>query len=246
VNAAVIERIRQSPTLLRVVPFAVFVVLTYGQGMFGATSIFWMYLLKTVVGVAMLRVVWPLIAELRWKVSWEAVVAGVGVFAIWVGLDGLYPNLNGLIGDFLCALLGRVGLASLCPSEVPSPTWNPHDAFGQGSTLAWFFIAVRLLGSSLVVPPLEEVFYRSFLYRYVIDHDFDRVSLGAFHLRAFLLTSLFFGFAHHEWLAAILCAFAFQGLVIWRKRLGDAMVAHAITNFLLALWVVTRGAWHFW
>ena len=241
-----IERIRQSPTLLRVVPFAVFVVLTYGQGKFGVTSIFWMYLLKTVVGVAMLRVVWPWISELRWKVSWEAIVAGVGVFAIWVGLDSLYPNLNNLIGDFLCPVLGRVGLASLCPSEASSPAWNPHAAFGQGSILAWFFIAVRLLGSSLVVPPLEEAFYRSFLYRYVIDQDFDRVSLGAFRWKAFLLTSLFFGFAHNEWLAAILCAFTYQGLVIWRKRLGDAMVAHAITNCLLALWVATRGAWQFW
>ena len=44
----------------------------------------------------------------------------------------------------------------------------------------------------------------------------------------------------------ILCGFAFQGLVCWKKRLGDAMTAHAITNGLLGLWVVWRGAWHFW
>ena len=53
-------------------------------------------------------------------------------------------------------------------------------------------------------------------------------------------------FAHREWLAGILCGFAYQGLVCWKKRLGDAMTAHAITNFLLALWVVGRGAWKFW
>jgi membrane protease YdiL (CAAX protease family) len=55
-----------------------------------------------------------------------------------------------------------------------------------------------------------------------------------------------FGFGHHEWLAGILCGFAYQGLVCWKKRLGDAMTAHAITNFLLGVYVVWKGAWNFW
>jgi CAAX prenyl protease-like protein len=70
--------------------------------------------------------------------------------------------------------------------------------------------------------------------------------LGQFGWTPFLATAAIFGFAHHEWLAGILCGFAYQGLVCWKKRLGDAMTAHAITNFLLGVWVVWRGAWHFW
>jgi hypothetical protein len=34
--------------------------------------------------------------------------------------------------------------------------------------------------------------------------------------------------------------------VLRKNQLGDAMTAHAITNFLLGIWVVTRGAWQFW
>jgi len=34
--------------------------------------------------------------------------------------------------------------------------------------------------------------------------------------------------------------------VLRKNRLGDAMTAHAITNFLLGAWIVWRGAWHFW
>jgi CAAX prenyl protease-like protein len=101
-------------------------------------------------------------------------------------------------------------------------------------------------GSTIVVPPLEEVFYRSFLYRYIIKVDFQAVPVGAFHWMAFGVTSVFFGVSHYEWLAGILCGFAYQGLVCWKKRLGDAMTAHAITNLLLGIWVVWKGAWNFW
>jgi len=108
------------------------------------------------------------------------------------------------------------------------------------------FIVVRTLGSSIVVPPLEEVFYRSLVYRYIAKPDFQSVPLGWFSWTPFLVTSVVFGFAHYEWLAGMLCALAYQGLVCWKKRLGDAITAHAITNLLLGLWVVWQGAWKFW
>jgi CAAX prenyl protease-like protein len=70
--------------------------------------------------------------------------------------------------------------------------------------------------------------------------------LGEFRWLSFLITSAIFGFAHHEWLAGILCGLPYQGLVCRKKRLGDAMTAHAITNFLLGIWIIWKGAWHFW
>jgi hypothetical protein len=112
--------------------------------------------------------------------------------------------------------------------------------------VAGLLMVVHVLGMTLIVPPLEEVFYRSFLYRYVTRHDFLSVPLNQFSLRSFLVTVLIFGISHDEWLAGILCGAAFQWLVLRKNRLGDAMTAHAITNFLLGIWVVTRGAWHFW
>ena len=96
------------------------------------------------------------------------------------------------------------------------------------------------------MPPLEEIFYRSFVYRFLASKDFLTVPLGKFLPIPFVVTSLLFGFEHHEWLAGILCGFAYQGLVCWKKRLGDAMTAHAITNCLLGLWVLWKGAWIFW
>jgi CAAX prenyl protease-like protein len=143
--------------------------------------------------------------------------------------------------------LKSIGLESWCPNPSANQLpWNPHEQFGAGSALAWLFIVGRMLGSTFVVPPLEEVFFRSFLYRYIIKVEFLSVPLGMFHWTAFLATSAIFGFEHHEWLAGILCGFAYQGLVCWKKRLGDAITAHAITNFLLGAWVIWKGAWGFW
>ncbi|MEP6663064.1 MAG: CAAX prenyl protease-related protein [Verrucomicrobiota bacterium] len=217
------NKIEKSPILLRVLPFFVFALLTFFQGKFGEASRYWLYFIKTILGAGMIWAIRPHVAEMRWKISWEAVVIGIAVFGIWVGLDKFYPHLGG--------------------DTFP---WNPQVQFGKNSGRAWLFIATRVIGSSLIVPPLEEIFYRSFLYRYIIQKDFLGISLNHFRWSALLVTSAIFGVVHHEWLAGILCGLAYQGLVLRKNRLGDAMTAHAITNFLLALWVVWRGDWKFW
>jgi hypothetical protein len=180
----------------------------------------------------MLRAVRAVVTERRWRVSWEAVVVGAGVFVLWVGLD---------------PLLMKLGLAGSYPKlQLAGPAWNPMREWGEGAGMAWFFIVVRLAGSSLIVPMLEEVFFRSFLYRFLANPDFEREPLGRFAWKPFLITSAIFALEHREWLAGLLCGFAYQGLVCRKQRLGDAITAHAITNLLLGLWVVWRGAWHFW
>jgi hypothetical protein len=224
------------PALVRVVPFLIFVALTSLQGALGESSRYWVYLAKTLLGAGMLAVVWRHIAELRWAFSGPAVVAGVLAFLLWVGLDGHYPGA--------AELMTKLGLGQ-APGAA-DPPWNPHAQFGEGSALAWVFIATRCAGSVLVVPPLEEVFYRSFLYRYLAGRNWAELPLGRWVPGPFFITALVFGFAHFEWLPGILCALIYQGLVCWKGRLGDAITAHAITNLLLAVWVVGKGAWHFW
>lgn len=240
------NRITDSPALVRVLPFGVFIALTAVQNSFGDEARFWIYLAKVIAATAALALVFRHIPELRWNFSASAVLVGVGVFTLWVALDPFYPHLNELYPRFVCPVLNKLGLVSSCSPAVVARPWNPNEAFGVGSHLPVFFIIVRILSASLLVPVIEEVFWRSFLYRYIAARDFQQQPLGRFFPLSFVLTSLFFGFEHHEWLAGILCGFIYQGLVIWRNRLGDALVAHAITNFLLGVWVVGKGAWNFW
>ena len=217
------KKITESPALIRCAPFLFFLALTFCQGKFGAASAFWFYFAKTFAGAWLLWEMRPFISEMRWAFSWEAVVVGLGVFAMWIGLDPFYPHLMKNGGG-----------------------WNPHAPFGENSALAWLMITTRILGSTFVVPPLEEVFYRSFVYRYIADQNFLSVPLNKFLPLPFFATALVFGFSHNEWLAGILCGAAFQWLVIRKRRLGDAMTAHAITNFLLGAWIVWNHAWNFW
>jgi len=212
-----------SPISARVLPFLIFVALTVCQGKFGNTSIYWFYLAKTIVGAWLIWEIRPFVSEMRWAFSWEALVVGVGIFAVWVGLDSFYPHFT-----------------------KNNSGWNPDEQFGAGSAMAWSFILIRIFGSTFIVPPLEEVFYRSFLYRYIANQNFLAVPFNCFLQLPFFVTAIFFGLSHNEWLAGILCGMAFQWLVLRKNRLGDAMTAHAITNFLLGVWIVWKHDWHFW
>ncbi len=217
------QHLASSPIKARVIPFVLFVVLTSLQGSFGEAGRYWVYVGKTFVGAWLVYEMWPYVKEMRWNFSWEAVLVGVGVCVMWIGINDFYPKMS-----------------------AAGEPWNPHKQFGEGTAAAWFCILVRTLGSTIVVPPLEEVFYRSFLYRYLVRTDFLGIPLARFHWLSFVVTAAIFGFAHYEWLAGILCAMAYQWLCLRKNRLGDAMTAHAITNFLLAVWIVLRNDYRFW
>ncbi len=216
------EKSKASPAYARVAPFVIFLLLTSAPSVLGDNTRFWFYFAKTFVGAWLVWEMRAFVPEIKWAVSGEAVVTGIGVCVMWVGLDSFYPQ-----------------------AKVTGPVWNPHAEFGQDSPMAWLFMIVRILGMTFVVPPLEEAFYRSFLYRYFVRINFLEMPLGRFHVTSFLVTSIIFGVSHQQWLAGILCGFAYQWLVIRKNRLGDAMTAHAITNFLLGVWVVWQGDWKF-
>lgn len=225
-----VRQLSSSPVWARVMPFAVFVVLTAGQEFSGQAGRYWFYVAKTGVVGALLWALRGALVEMRWHFSVAGLATGVAVFGLWVGLE---PALTGL---------GLPHLKLLAHTAA----WNPHVQFGSQSGLAWFFVVARALGSTVVVPPLEEVFYRSFLYRYLARNDFLSVPLGQFALGRFVACAVLFGFSHREWLEGILCGLAYQGLVVWKNRLGDAVAAHSVTNLLLTLWVISKDAWQYW
>lgn len=216
------ENMAKSPEAARFLPL--FIWLGIGTlAMGGGDMKFWAYMLKVFVGA---WVVWEMrryIPEIRWTISWQAIVVGVLVFAVWVGLDPFYPKIQ------------------LFMKDTQESIWDPFTRFGNSSVVAWALIVIRIFGMTVLVPPIEEAFYRSLVYRYIIKYDFTKVALNHFDGIALVLMSLMFGFVHFQWLPGIFCAMAYQWLVFRRGHLGDAMTAHAITNFLLAVYVVWRA-----
>lgn len=223
------EKIQESAVHARFVPFFAFLVVTTAGGLMGGNAMFYLYAVKVALGAWMIRIMYPIVKEMRWAFSWEAVVIGIVIFIVWVGIDPYVPR-NTLFFD-----------------DTKDSIWNPFARFGESSLTAWALIVIRIVGMTLIVPPLEEVFYRSFLYRYSVRTDFENMPLNRFHPTAFIVVSLLFGLVHFQWLAGIICGMAYQWLVLRKNRLGDAMTAHAITNFLLGVYVVWKGgnAWKF-
>ncbi|HHY84103.1 MAG TPA: CAAX prenyl protease-related protein [Verrucomicrobia bacterium] len=223
------EKIRSSPVYARVAPFFVFLIITTAGGLMGGDWKFWLYAAKVFVGAWLIWEMRPFVKEMRWAFSWEAVVVGILIFVIWVGLDPYYPK-NHLFWE-----------------DTAESVWDPFARFGEGSSTAWALVCIRIAGMTLVVPPLEEVFYRSFLYRYGVQTNFTEMPFNRFHPTAFIVVSIVFGLVHFQWLPGILCGMAYQGLVLRKNRLGDAITAHAITNFLLGVYVVWKqgDAWKF-
>ncbi|MEK7782102.1 MAG: CAAX prenyl protease-related protein [Verrucomicrobiota bacterium] len=222
------EYMAKSPEHARFLPFAIWVGIT-ALAMGGGNMMFYSYVAKVLVGA---WIVWEMrryIPEVRWTVSWQAIVVGIVVFFAWVGLDPFYPKNTLLMKD------------------TPESIWNPFARYGDASVIAWTLIVIRIFGMTVLVPPIEEAFYRSLVYRYIVKYDFTKVALNHVDGVALVLCALLFGFMHFQWLPGIMCGMAYQWLVFRRGHLGDAMTAHAITNFLLGVYVVWKGgeAWKF-
>jgi CAAX prenyl protease-like protein len=105
---------------------------------------------------------------------------------------------------------------------------------------------VRWIGAALIVPVMEELFWRSFLMRWIASPRFESVDPRAAGLRALVLSTFVFMLAHTLWLAAIVAGAAYAWLYVRTGKLWTAVIAHAVTNGVLGIWVVYSGRWEFW
>ncbi len=116
----------------------------------------------------------------------------------------------------------------------------------EGGWLAALWLGFRVVGSVVVVPLAEELAFRGYLMRKLVKRDFENVSLAQFTWLSFLGSSLLFGLLHGRWLAGTFAGMAYALAVYRRGQIGDAVLAHATTNALLALWVIAYGDFGVW
>ena len=216
---------------LRVIPFAVFMALLALRGALpadGSAGIDprWVYGLTVAVVGALLALWWREYGELAtqvWPTAREtllAVAVGLVVFALWISLDAPWM---------------RVGEATAA--------FVPLDAQGQPM---WSLIAVRWVGAALLVPVMEELFWRSFLMRWLDGGSFESVAPQSVSLRAVVLSTFVFTLAHTLWLGAVVAGLAYAWLYRRTGKLWVPVIAHAVTNGALGVWVVMTGNWTFW
>jgi CAAX prenyl protease-like protein len=120
--------------------------------------------------------------------------------------------------------------------------------FGAEGWPYWLHLGLRFFRLVIVVPLVEEIFWRGFLLRYLIRQDFTSVPMGAFSWRSFAIVTAGFCLEHGpaDWPAAIATGVLYN-LVAYRTRsLSACVLAHAVTNALLGGYILHTSQWGFW
>ena len=217
---------------LRILPFAAYMLFIVIGDLLERLGVApgplrWLYPVKVGVVALLLALFWRHYHELGGRgrglrlpaaALATALATGVGVLVLWVSLNA----------DWMI-----VGSAS---------GFDPRTA----GSIDWLLVAIRIAGAALVVPVMEELFWRSFLMRWIVNQDFETVEPSQLGLKSFVITVLLFGFEHNLWLAGMVAGAAYALLYMRHRNLWSPILAHAVTNGLLGAWVVVTGNWSYW
>lgn len=162
--------------------------------------------------------------------NWAGTIAmGVGVFVLWIAPDLLFPGYreHWLLSNSITGSVAA-GLPEAERSDV-------------------LVLLLRGLRASLIVPIVEELFWRAWLMRWLIEPDFSKIPLGSYAPQAFLIVAALFAAEHGPyWDVGLACGILYNWWMVRTKSLGDLILAHGITNACLSLYVVAAGKWEYW
>jgi CAAX prenyl protease-like protein len=214
--------------LVRILPFGAYLAFFLVGDLlarFGvdAASLRWLYAVKVALVAGLLALFWREYSELKVKpmgmpVVLTALAVGVAVFFLWINLHAGWMVIGTSAG------------------------FDPRN----GGVLDWPLVAVRIAGAALVVPVMEELFWRSFVLRWIDKPDFLSLDPAQAGLRGFCISVLLFGFEHNLWLAGIVAGVAYSVLFMRHRTIWSPILAHAVTNGMLGAWVVMTGSWSYW
>ena len=222
---------------VRIIPFAVFMAFIGLQQMaewliskdiFSLTEqqMLYLYPIKALLVAALLLYFWREYSEIKWTDFKNightlcSIVLGLLVFILWINMDW--------------------GFASLGQSSGYDPYLSHSDSSRYG------LIAFRLFGAAIIVPIMEELFWRSFLLRYIINSNFNSIRIGTYTLSSFVIGSILFGLEHQLVLAGIMAGVAYSLLLYRTKSIAQCILSHAVTNLVLGFYVLQTGLWRFW
>ncbi len=209
----------QNPTAPYLMPFImILVAATISRAATGNFE--WLYPLRFFAAAGTLWFFRSRYRELDWRFGWLAPIAGTAVFIIWIAADrGASHAANGM----------SAALASLPPL----------------ARISW--ITFRALGAVITVPIAEELAFRGFFIRRLISPDFEKLDFRRFTWLSVAISSLVFGAMHGDrWLVGLVAGLVYAWVFLRRGRIGDAVVAHATSNLLIAAAVLIFDKWYLW
>ncbi len=205
------------------------------------------YVARTLGAAALLWIFRRHYTRINWQ-YWPlgALVGVLGIFQ-WVGQEKFLAHLAATADGWRHAFPGAAVLAAYLQHYTAVGTiYDPTQQLSPGLWL-WGFILIRWLGPTLVVPFMEELFWRDWLWRELISpNDFRLAHVGEWDRRAFWIVAAAFASVHPQYLTAIVWGLMIGLLLLRTKSLGACIVAHGVTNFLLGAYVLLWRDWAFW
>ena len=216
------------PALPYVLPFAVFLAFVAIQKYFPIPPIF-EYAARDLLLAMVLFAFSRQVIELHSFHRLETVILGIAVFLVWVGPDLIFPTYR-QHWLFQNALLGQL-TNSIPESAISNPL------------VLW----PRIVQAVVIVPILEELFWRAWLMRWLISPQFEKVPLGAYQAGAFWITAVLFASEHGPyWDVGLVAGVAYNWWMVRTRSLGDCILVHAVTNACLCGYVVATRHWEYW
>ncbi|MFV0337467.1 MAG: CAAX prenyl protease-related protein [Chthoniobacterales bacterium] len=184
---------------------------------------YWIYPLQSLICAAFMIYYWKYYEFGSLKYWWAAVLVGLVILGVWISPQWIWG--------------------------VPHRTdgFDPN-VFAENPTLYWLSLLARFFRLVVVVPLLEEIFWRGFLMRYFIREKFETVPFGAVTLGSFSAVTFLFAFVHSvpDLAGAIITGVAFGLVAVYTRSLWCCVIAHAVTNLGLGLYIMQTKQWGFW
>jgi CAAX prenyl protease-like protein len=220
--------VKQSASLPYIAPFAVFMGLIALHSIYSLPDLADQILRVTVVSLVLIFVARPVIdlRAPRWPVS---LLIGAAVFLIWIAPDLAFPGYRHHL-LFENRILGA-------PTPGLSVTSQTQPAV----------LALRAVRAVILVPIVEELFWRAWLMRWIIAPDFEKVPLGKYTAMSFWAVALLFASEHGSyWDVGLVAGVIYNAWMVKSKSLGDLILTHAVTNACLSAYVIAAGKWEYW
>lgn len=221
-----------SPIFIRVLPFAI-------------------YIFFLALNDKLAEALGSIISQTQWLYAVRVAAVAIPIILFWAQYQELNTKQKSSINSYLLSIV--VGVLIFLLWILPYPSWamtndtaefNPTNASGEGLNL--LFVMLRLTGAALVVPIMEELFWRSFIMRWLQNQQFLNVKPSSVSAFAFISTAALFAIEHHLWLAGLLAGIAYGWLYRKEGNLWLPIIAHIVTNGLLGLWILQTGNWQYW
>jgi CAAX prenyl protease-like protein len=223
-----LRNLLQSPSAPYVAPMALFLTFLALQNqlkLLGAAE----FPLRVTILAAFLWVVSRRVISLRVSRWAGSTAVGIVVFAIWIAPDLLIPGYR-QHWLFSNSLLG------------PASTALP-----EGLELNPLVLVFRTIRAAILVPIIEELFWRAWLMRWLIRPDFASVPLGAYEPKSFWIVAILFAVEHGPyWEVGLIAGVIYNAWMVKSKSLGDLIWAHGVTNLLLSLYIIVFRQWQYW